>query len=139
MSILEEFCAVITDISEEEALKFVKMSKGNLNLALNYYFNSQSKMMKKSSQETNKSAFSELMEASKNQAKLEKIFNTLKQDYSKPIESSIPVDFNEKDRNQNHEIKKMKTLDLNVGGFQENTLKKEVGLAKTEQKIINNR
>lgn len=136
-SLLQEFQAIISEASEQESLKYLAMAKGNLNLALNYYFNAKAKQQKKGSFETNKSAFSELMEGSKNQAKLEKIFNALKHDYSKPIESSIPANFSEKDRLASQELKKTKTLDLNVGGFQGETTKKEEKksyLEKTEPK-----
>lgn len=137
ISLLQEFQAVISEASEQESMKYLAMAKGNLNLALNYYFNGKAKQQKKGAVEPNKSAFSELMEGSKNQAKLEKIFNALKHDYSKPIESSIPANFSEKDRIATQESKKTNTLDLNIGGFQGETARKEEKksyLEKTEPK-----
>ena len=68
------------------------MAKGNLNLALNYYYNSIAKQNLKNSRKTipnQTSAFSHLIESSKNQAKLEKIYKDLKKEYSKPVQSSI--------------------------------------------------
>lgn len=112
--LLKEFKNIISDISDSEALKYLQMGKGNLNLALNYFFNSQNKMANRlQQQEKSKNVFSELMEGSRNQSKLEKIFQTLKQDYNKPIQSAV----NNKPL-ENKEIKH-KLLDLNTGNFQE--------------------
>lgn len=113
--LVQQFKNIISDISDTEAFKYIQMGKGNLNLALNYYFNSQNKLAK-SQQQSSKNVFSELMEGAKNQSKLEKIFNSLKQDYKKPIQSSITSNNIEK---REDVAKNNHTLDLNTGNFQE--------------------
>lgn len=125
IAVLEEFKTIIGEcISDCEALKFIKMGKGNLNLSLNYYFNGQAKKNNLNQSQSRKTVFSELMEGAKNQSKLEKIFNDLKKEYSKPIQSSITVnDLNLREKAP--ELKKYKTLDLNINKFQENTLKND--------------
>ena len=103
--LIKEFKKIISEIDDSEALKYIHMGKGNLNLALNYYFNSQAKLSNKNCQQTSNNVFSQLMEGSKNQSKLEKIFNTLKQDYKKPIQSSISTNnFNEKNPKKQNKI-----------------------------------
>ena len=127
-SLLLEFKNIISNITDDDALKYIKMGKGNINLALNYYFNNQTKLQKKASLESqNKTVFSELMEGAKNQSKLEKIFNNLKQDYTKPIQSSIPLNYSQ----PQEIIGKNKTLDLNIGKFQE----QNINMGNYEEKI----
>lgn len=120
--LVQQFKNIISDISDTEAFKYIQMGKGNLNLALNYYFNSQSKLAK-TQQQSSKNVFSELMEGAKNQSKLEKIFNSLKQDYKKPIQSSITNNNIEKKEDFN---KNNHNLDLNTGNFQETPQRREV-------------
>lgn len=84
---IQEFILIAGDnVSLEEAEKYLKMGKGNMEAALNYFFNKKDKAPKPSEPEKPRNIFEQLNEGSKNQAKVEKIIKELRKDYSRPIQ-----------------------------------------------------
>lgn len=106
-SLISQFREIAPDLNLSEIQKYLQMGRLNLNLALNYYYNAKMKEEQRKNAAAHiseeKCAFSKLFEASKNQKKLEKIYNDLQKEYNKPVQSTIKAD--------NFEIKK-KELDL---------------------------
>lgn len=84
---IQEFMLIAGDnVSYDEAEKYLKMGKGNMEAALNYFFNKKDKAPKPSEPEKPRNIFEQLTEGSKNQAKVEKIIKELRKDYTKPIQ-----------------------------------------------------
>jgi len=72
-------------VSDEEAIKYLKMGKNNLESALNYYFNKKAKTEKPPEPQKPTNIFQQLQEGSKKQAKVERIIKDLRNEYSKSI------------------------------------------------------
>ncbi len=79
----EAFVAIAGDVSLEDAERFLKMGKNNLELALNYYFNKKDKV-EKPSQESQKSmnVFQMLQEGNKKQNQVEGMIKSLTNDFT---------------------------------------------------------
>ena len=86
----EEFAAIAGDVSLEDAERYLKMGKNNLELALNYFFNKKDKTTKPPPEEAPKpmTLLQKLQEGNKKQAHVEKIVKELTTDFSKLGKSS---------------------------------------------------
>ena len=92
INLIQSFKDIVgVEISDEEASKYVKMGKGNIELSLNYYFNKKQKTQAINAQKEQLSSnwFQKLNEGSKSQFQVEKMIKELKDTYRKPVESSI--------------------------------------------------
>ena len=86
-TIYDDFRSIAGEnVSSEEIDKYLRFGKGDLNLALNYYFN---RLAKSNKNKNEQNAFAELMEGSRNMARVEKIVKELRADYSQPVKSAI--------------------------------------------------
>jgi len=78
----EEFAAIAGDVSLEDAERYLKMGKNNLELALNYFFNKKDKTTKPPPEESPKpmTLMQKLQEGGKKQAHVEKLVKELTND-----------------------------------------------------------
>ncbi len=78
----EEFAAIAGDVSLEDAERYLKMGKNNLELALNYFFNKKDKTTKPPPEEAPKpmTLLQKLQEGNKKQAHVEKLVKELTSD-----------------------------------------------------------
>jgi len=81
-ALIDSFIGIVgNEATEEEAIKFLKMGKNNLEAALNYYFNKKVKNDKPITPPPS-NAFQKLQQGSKKQAHVEKIIKDLRHDFS---------------------------------------------------------
>lgn len=94
-SLIDQFIAIAGETcTREDAEKFLKMSKGSVEIGLNYFYNKIEKTEKKPSSESkvNKDAFSRLKEGSVRQAQLEKVIKEVRKNYYQPVMPSAKKD-----------------------------------------------
>ena len=87
-SLIEQFIAIAGfQCTKEDAEKYLKMSKGSIEIGLNYYFNKVEKIEKKTPAQPKplENAFSKLKEGSVHQARLEKVIKDVKKNYYQPV------------------------------------------------------
>ena len=84
-----EFVAIAGDCTLEDADKYLKMAKHNLEMALNYYFNKKDKVIKPSqSQQQPMTLLQKLQDGSRKQSHVEKIVKDLTNEVSKSKRTS---------------------------------------------------
>ena len=95
-----------SQLSDVEVEKYLKWGKGDLTVALSYFFNKQEKKVEQSQQVAREelpsakslgsSAFDQLYEGSKKHRELEKVVNEMRETHKRPIESAVEKDITER-------------------------------------------
>jgi len=81
-ALIDSFISIVgNEVTEDEAERFLKMGKNNLEAALNYFFNKKVKSEKPAAQPPS-NAFQKLQQGSKKQAHVERIIKDLRHDFS---------------------------------------------------------
>ena len=153
----EDFVAIAGDVTLEDAEKYLKMGKNNLELALNYYFNKKDKTFKPYEEPAKPlTLFQKLQEGGKKQERVEKMVKDLTNEstrYKKISENVHKKDSTENttkknsgaslkshSQSQSQKTSSKKTVEKNSGNKATNSVQKNSSDTKTPEtkNMLNN-